>query len=68
MSKVVKFIDYRNKNSADGIPVIQKIVDGRIVECVNFDILTSAQYLLLQRHQRVVSRIDRDARHNLDLD
>ena len=43
MSEVVHLEDRRCKDKGD-YPIIKKMVDGEIIECVNLDTLTPAQY------------------------
>jgi hypothetical protein len=45
MSNVIPFRSARNRSSDErGYPIIEKIVDGERIECVNVDLLTPAQF------------------------
>jgi hypothetical protein len=44
MSEVVHLGDRKRKAHGNDYPIIKKIVDGEIIECVNLDALTPAQY------------------------
>ncbi len=43
MSKIVRLEDYRPKAIAGNYAIIEKLVNGKIVECVDVDALTPAQ-------------------------
>lgn len=44
MSDVIRFQDHKRKANNDDYPIIKKIVDGEVIECVNLDALSPAQY------------------------
>jgi hypothetical protein len=44
MAEIIRLQDHKRNASEGDYPIITKVVDGEIVECVNFDTLTSAQY------------------------
>jgi hypothetical protein len=45
MSEVIRLDERKSKTNKYGdYPIIRKIVDGEIIECVNLDALTPAQY------------------------
>jgi hypothetical protein len=43
MAKIVYLSDRKQASRSATFPVIQKVVEGKVIECVNVDLLTAAQ-------------------------
>ena len=43
MAEIIQFEERRRDAALVGIPVIEKIVDGKIIECVDIDALPPSQ-------------------------
>jgi hypothetical protein len=43
MSEIISFVSRKRQRLAHNVPIIEKIVDGQIVECVNLDALSPSQ-------------------------
>jgi hypothetical protein len=44
MGEVVSLEERRRKTSEASYPIIRKVVDGEVIECVDVDALSPAQY------------------------
>jgi hypothetical protein len=56
MSEIIQFQPRKRKTSHGDCPIIEKIVDGKIIECVNVDDLTQ-----IQRSKYFSQGVDRTA-------
>jgi hypothetical protein len=43
MSNIIQFKEYKRRADHGSYPVIKKLVDGEVIECIDFDGLTPNQ-------------------------
>ncbi len=44
MAEIIHFENRKRQNAADNCPIIEKVIDGEIVQYINLDTLTPSQY------------------------